>query len=81
MFTQKPEKIKLNFVRTCQILKSLGDLHKVVAHKAVNDKLSGLSKISTIFQCNHIHEKIVYTGTNLQKPESGTKNIRVRCFH
>ena len=31
---------KQNFTRTCQILKSLGDLLKVVAHMAVNDKLS-----------------------------------------
>ena len=45
-------------MRTCQILKSLGDLHKVVAHKAVNDKLSGLSKISSIFVCNYKHEKM-----------------------
>ena len=37
----------------------LGDQHIVVAHKTVSDKLSGLLKISSIFYCNHKHEKML----------------------
>ena len=35
-----------DFVRTFQILKSLGNLHEVVAHKAVNNKLLEVCQIS-----------------------------------
>ena len=39
--------VSSDFMRTCQILKSLGVLREVVTHKAVNDKLSKVCQKST----------------------------------